>query len=117
MGFLTAARKIQLCLTVTHGIYQEFSRKHRPVTWYILEHMQQQQNRSTHNLHHCHKSRHHEHKLHRKELGPPVGERNDAPVQLQIRFQTSKPEISLEIWELIWAGIRLFLRINKPQTF
>ena len=100
IGFLTAARKTQLCLTVTHDIYQEFSRKHRPEPWYILEHMQQLQNRSTHNLHHCHKNRHHERKLRRKELGPPVGERNDAPVHLQISFQTSKLEKSLEIWEL-----------------
>lgn len=116
IGFLSAARERQLCLTVTHGIYQEFSRKHRPEPWYILERMQQLQNRSTHNLHHCHKSRHHEHRLHRKESGPPVWERNDGPVHLQISFQTSKLERSFDIWELNWAGMRVFLRITKSQT-
>lgn len=115
-GFLTAARKIQLCFTVTHGIYQEFSRKHRPEPWCILVHMQQLQNRSTHNLHHYHKSRRHEHKLHRKESGLPVGERNGATVHLQFSFQTSKTERSLEIWELSWVGTRLFLRLAKSQT-
>lgn len=93
IGSLTADRKIQLCLAVTHGIYPDFSRKHRPEPWYILVHMQQQQNRSNHSLHHCHKSKHHEHKHHRKEMGSPIGKRNDATVHLQ----TNKPETSLEI--------------------